>query len=61
VAIVTHGVWMECALLNYCPEALEFGKERVFNCDVYSGKLMGSPEQNGVALRDVEKVAFHFA
>ncbi len=56
VAIVTHGVWMECALLNYCPEALEFGKKRVFNCDVYSGTLMGSLEQNSVVLRDVEKV-----
>ncbi|KAL3798305.1 hypothetical protein ACHAW5_010642 [Stephanodiscus triporus] len=60
VAIVTHGVWMECALMNYCPEALEFGTKRVFNCDVYSGKLIRSSDQDGVVLRDVKKVAFHF-
>lgn len=55
VAIVTHGVWMECALMNYCPEALDFGKKRVYNCDVYSGNLISSPE-HGVVLRNMEKL-----
>jgi broad specificity phosphatase PhoE len=39
VAIVTHGVWMECALSMYCPEVLNFGTVRVHNCDVYEAKL----------------------
>eukprot|EP00578_Thalassiosira_sp_NH16_P011570 CAMPEP_0181121154 /NCGR_PEP_ID=MMETSP1071-20121207/24576_1 /TAXON_ID=35127 /ORGANISM="Thalassiosira sp., Strain NH16" /LENGTH=356 /DNA_ID=CAMNT_0023205933 /DNA_START=34 /DNA_END=1104 /DNA_ORIENTATION=- len=73
VAVVTHGVWMECALLEYCPEALEYGRRRVYNCDVYRGKLSllekgvssGSGNNAGdfgggdVILRDVEKVVFH--
>jgi hypothetical protein len=37
---VTHGVWMECALLMYCPEVLNFGTVRVHNCDVYEAKLV---------------------
>jgi hypothetical protein len=52
---------MECALMNYWPEALDFGKKRVYNCDVYSGKLMLSLEQDGPVLRDVEKIEFHVA
>ncbi|KAL3801642.1 hypothetical protein HJC23_013147 [Cyclotella cryptica] len=40
IAIVTHGVWMECALMEYCPEVLEGGKKRVYNCEVYCGKLV---------------------
>jgi len=65
IAIVTHGVWMECALLHYCPEVLEFGKMRVYNCDVYCGTLVGLLDDNGigsgVALRDVKKVQFYQA
>lgn len=68
VAVVTHGVWMECALLNYCPE-LEIGKKRVHNCDVYSGQL--SPADTGsladennssaerVRLNDVAQLLFY--
>ena len=41
IAIVTHGVWMECALLMYCPEVLNFGTMRVHNCDVYVARLVG--------------------
>jgi len=41
IAIVTHGVWMECALLMYCPEVLNFGTKRVHNCDVYVARLVG--------------------
>jgi broad specificity phosphatase PhoE len=40
IAIVTHGVWMECALLMYCPEVINFGDVRVHNCDVYEAKLV---------------------
>eukprot|EP00579_Thalassiosira_antarctica_P016413 CAMPEP_0201928520 /NCGR_PEP_ID=MMETSP0903-20130614/21083_1 /ASSEMBLY_ACC=CAM_ASM_000552 /TAXON_ID=420261 /ORGANISM="Thalassiosira antarctica, Strain CCMP982" /LENGTH=129 /DNA_ID=CAMNT_0048467001 /DNA_START=184 /DNA_END=574 /DNA_ORIENTATION=+ len=68
-AIVTHGVWMECALLDYFPEVLEFGKKRVYNCEVYSGKLslvVGSlvvdgnnGDGNSVVLKDVEQMSFY--
>jgi broad specificity phosphatase PhoE len=40
IAIVTHGVWMECALLMYCPDVINFGDVRVHNCDVYEAKLV---------------------
>lgn len=66
MAIVTHGVWMECALLHYCPEVLEFGKKRVYNCDVYYGKLSVSgtledekDEGNVVALSDMRQMSFY--
>ena len=58
VAIVTHGVWMECALLNYCPEILQNGKKRVYNCDVYSGKLSGSSDGKSITLTDIEQIMF---
>ncbi|KAL7542528.1 hypothetical protein ACHAXR_011894 [Thalassiosira sp. AJA248-18] len=64
IAVVTHGVWMECALLNYCPEALEFGKKRVYNCQVFGGKLVGSMDGNGddgVTLNGMVQMAFHHA
>lgn len=63
VAVVTHGVWMECAILAYCPEALEFGRKRVYNCEVYHGRLAGGGGEDGVgvALRDVEQLAMYYA
>lgn len=33
VAIVSHGVWIECCLYKYYPSALDGGR-RVYNCDV---------------------------
>ena len=59
IAIVTHGVWMECALLSYCPEVLEYGKKRVYNCEVYCGKLVGTPAGGNVALRDMQQMSFY--
>lgn len=58
IAIVTHGVWMECALSNYCPEVLQFGKKRVNNCDAYSGKLLGSSDGNSLMMKDVKQIMF---
>ncbi|KAL7555227.1 hypothetical protein ACHAWF_018882 [Thalassiosira exigua] len=68
IAVVTHGVWMECALLDHFPAALNFGKKRVYNCEVYHGKLVGVTSDNdagntgsgGVALQDVEQMSFHY-
>eukprot|EP01082_Thalassiosira_pseudonana_P002397 g2012.t1 g2012 contig11:528268-529269(+) len=41
IAVVTHGVWMECALMESCPEVLNGGRKRVYNLDVYCGTLVG--------------------
>jgi len=62
IAIVTHGVWMECALLEYCPEVLGFGKKRVYNCDVYGGclSLDGNGDNGGgLVLQNVEQMSFY--
>ena len=59
IAVVTHGVWLECALLKYWPEVLDHGKKRVYNCDVYCGKLMGS--SSSPVLCDVEQISFYHA
>jgi len=40
--VVTHGVWMECALMMYCPEALDMGKKRPKNCDIYKLHISSS-------------------
>lgn len=66
VAIVSHGVWIECALLHYCPDVLEFGRKRVYNCEVYRGELglvhSSSENHDGtVVLRDVAQVNFYHA
>jgi hypothetical protein len=49
IAIVTHGVWMECALLMYCPEVLNFGNIRVHNCDVYEAKLVALKDETNIS------------
>lgn len=51
---------MECALLHYCPEVLEFGKKRVYNCEVYCGKL-GLENGDRLALKGVEQMTFYHA
>jgi len=67
VAIVTHGVWMECALLDYCPEVLEFGRKRVYNCEVYFGTLalsgpwIDGSGGGGVELKNVHQMSLYQA
>lgn len=58
IAVVSHGVWMECALMEYCPEVLDNGQKRVYNCDVYAGTLGGDGD---VALKDVKQISMHNA
>lgn len=55
IAVVSHGVWIECALLKYCPQVLEFGKKRVYNCEVYVAHLAYDGDQ--LTLNDVEQIA----
>lgn len=55
IVVVSHGVWIECALLKYCPQVLEFGKKRVFNCEAYVAHLAYNGDQ--LTLNDVEQIA----
>ena len=59
IAIVTHGVWIECTLLHYCPEVLDNGNKRVYNCDVYHGQL--STNLSTPTLSNVEQMTFYHA
>jgi broad specificity phosphatase PhoE len=34
IVVVSHGVWIECCLKTFCPEAL--GNRRVYNCDAFA-------------------------
>jgi broad specificity phosphatase PhoE len=54
-AVVTHGVWIECALLKYCPQELDFGKKRVYNCDCYYAHLVCDGDR--IALKNVQQIA----
>jgi broad specificity phosphatase PhoE len=36
IVVVTHGVWIETCLYRYCPQVLGYGKQRVYNCDMFS-------------------------
>mmetsp|Transcript_53963 Transcript_53963/g.155798 ORF Transcript_53963/g.155798 Transcript_53963/m.155798 type:complete len:94 (+) Transcript_53963:124-405(+) len=40
IVVVSHGVWIECCLNLHCPEALEHGKKRVYNCNVFTGECV---------------------
>mmetsp|Transcript_34751 Transcript_34751/g.83093 ORF Transcript_34751/g.83093 Transcript_34751/m.83093 type:complete len:273 (-) Transcript_34751:106-924(-) len=57
VLIVTHGVWMEVCFRLLCPEAIDFGRKRVYNCDVYTGILAESSDGK-VVLQGVEQLTF---
>jgi broad specificity phosphatase PhoE len=48
IVVVTHGVWMEVCLNLHCSEALENGKRRVHNCDMYA---LDCTSQNGTFRR----------
>lgn len=37
IVVVTHGVWIEACLNQHCPEALDHGRQRVYNCDIFIG------------------------
>ena len=55
IAVVSHGVWIECALLKYCPHVLEYGKKRVYNCEVYMAHL--AYDEGRVVMNNVEQIA----
>ena len=57
VLIVTHGVWMEVCFRMHCPEAIDFGRKRVYNCDVYTGILTENSDGK-VELHGMEQLSF---
>jgi hypothetical protein len=49
---------MECALMEYCPEVLNNGEKRVYNCDVYAGTICRGG--NGrVVMNDVKQITMY--
>ena len=56
VLIVTHGVWMEVCFRLLCPAAIDNGRKRVYNCDVYTGILERS--EGKVVLQGMEQLTF---
>ena len=36
IVVVSHGVWIEACIHRYCPEALDHGRQRVYNCDMFA-------------------------
>ena len=49
VGIVSHGVWTELCLLRFCPGALDHGRRRVNNCDVFRARCVSTWEQRADA------------
>ena len=36
IVVVTHGVWLEQCFALYCPQVLDHGRRRVYNCDMFA-------------------------
>mmetsp|Transcript_18115 Transcript_18115/g.41567 ORF Transcript_18115/g.41567 Transcript_18115/m.41567 type:complete len:235 (-) Transcript_18115:210-914(-) len=36
LVVVTHGVWLEQCFRLVCPQVLEHGRKRVYNCDMFA-------------------------
>ena len=36
IVVVTHGVWLEECFRSYCPQVLDHGRRRVYNCDMFA-------------------------
>jgi broad specificity phosphatase PhoE len=58
IAIVSHGVWIECMLMHYCPHVLQYGQIRVYNCDIYSGDCLSvvSADKTETRLENMRKI-----
>jgi broad specificity phosphatase PhoE len=36
IVVVSHGVFIEACLQQHAPQALDYGKQRVYNCDMFA-------------------------
>ena len=55
IVVVSHGVWIERCLLEHCPEALDHGRNRVHNCNIFVGECV-SRDGKFVRLQNVNRI-----
>jgi len=55
VVVVTHGVWLEEFFRLHCPEVLDHGRKRVYNCDMFAFDCV-SHENNFVRLENPHQI-----
>lgn len=55
IVVVSHGVWIETFFQMYCPEALDHGKRRVYNCNMFSSECV-SVNGKLVRLQNVRQI-----
>jgi len=48
IVVFTHGVFIEVCIHQYCPQALDNGRKRVYNCDMFA---MDCVSRDGTFLR----------
>ena len=48
IVVVSHGVFIEACIHQYCPQTLDHGRRRVYNCDMF---VMDVISQHGKFLR----------
>jgi broad specificity phosphatase PhoE len=46
IGLVSHGVWIETCLMHFCPDVLDNGKKRVYNCDAFRAICLSTWEQS---------------
>mmetsp|Transcript_42168 Transcript_42168/g.127931 ORF Transcript_42168/g.127931 Transcript_42168/m.127931 type:complete len:102 (-) Transcript_42168:129-434(-) len=62
ITVLSHGVWIELCLLHYCPEVLDMGKRRVYNCEAFRIDVLSEWDGcnvTGVKLINAELVKPH--
>jgi broad specificity phosphatase PhoE len=48
IVVVTHGVWMEACLNQYCPTALNHGQRRVYNGNMFAMDCVSQQQQGHI-------------
>jgi broad specificity phosphatase PhoE len=54
IVVVTHGVWMETCLHQYCPVALDHGQRRVYNGNMFALDCVSQSQGNDVKFLRLE-------
>jgi broad specificity phosphatase PhoE len=55
IVVVSHGVWIEVCFHMCCPEALDNGNRRVYNCNMFSSECV-SVNGKFVRLQNVRQI-----
>jgi len=53
IVVVTHGVWIEACLNAYCPDALDYGRRRVYNCEAFVGDCQSDENAKFIGLQNI--------